>query len=283
MRKKLFKNKVVCFIIILISAVLLTPVVGDCAYFFMEESLQKDVVTMADQVQLSPSDQKEIEELEEAENEYYLETQLDQIARERYLEKKRQQETEDATQGLEESTEESTEEAADEPEYFLKINRAANCVTVYKKGEDGVYSVPYKAIVCSTGKYNRTPLGTYALSSRYRWRKMVGGVYSQYATRVHGSILIHSVPYYRQNSATLETNQYNKLGEQASLGCIRMSVQDAKWIFDHCGEGTLAEVYEDAENPGPLGKPEAIIIDTTSENKGWDPTDPAEDNPWLVQ
>ena len=160
------------------------------------------------------------------------------------------------------------------PDYFIRINRAQNCATVYVRDEAGEYTIPYKVLLCSTGRNNRTPLGTFPLKERYRWRCMLGGVWSQYATRVYRGVLIHSVPYYTKNPGNLEVYQYNRLGEQASAGCIRMNVRDAKWVYDHCREGTLVEVYDDADDPGPLGKPEPIRIEEGAEHPGWDPTDP---------
>jgi lipoprotein-anchoring transpeptidase ErfK/SrfK len=176
----------------------------------------------------------------------------------------------------EESTAE-TEEA--EFPYYIKINRQQNCITIYALDENGEYTVPYKAMICSTGLYNATPRGTFHTSTKYMWRELYGGVYGQYATRINGGILFHSVPYYRKSKSTLCTDKYNKLGQQASMGCVRLTVEDAKWIAENCPSGTTVEIYDD-EDPGPLGKPEAMKIDTDSPNKGWDPTDPDEDNPW---
>ena len=163
--------------------------------------------------------------------------------------------------------------------YYIKVNRLANCVTIYTKDEQGEYTVPVKAMVCSVGLRGNTPLGVFKTSTKYNWRYLYGNVYGQYAYRIKGPILFHSVPYYKKDKATLETEEYNKLGEAASKGCVRLSVEDAKWLIDNCPEGTTVEIY-DSEDPGPLGKPEAIKIDTSSPNKGWDPTDPDEDNPW---
>ena len=59
-----------------------------------------------------------------------------------------------------------------------------------------------------------------------------------------------------------------------------MAVEDAKWIYDNCGKGTIVEIYDDASNPGPLGKPDAIKVTDGSPYAGWDPTDPDTDNPW---
>lgn len=163
--------------------------------------------------------------------------------------------------------------------YFIRINRKQNCITVYSADQNGEYKVPYKAMICSTGLYNATPRGTFHLSTKYLWRELYGGVYGQYATRITGGILFHSVPYYKKSKNTLCTDKYNKLGQQASMGCVRLTVEDALWISENCPEGTEVEIYED-EDPGPLGKPEAVIIDTNDSRKSWDPTDPDETNPW---
>lgn len=167
----------------------------------------------------------------------------------------------------------------DEFPYYIKINRQENVVTIYEKNENGEYENPVKAILCSTGLYDATPKGVFQLSSKYVWRLLNGGVYGQYASRITGGVLFHSVPYASKNKATLYTDKYNKLGQQASMGCVRLTVEDAKWIYENCPSGTTVEIY-DSEDPGPLGKPESVKIDKDSPNKGWDPTDPDERNPW---
>lgn len=183
-----------------------------------------------------------------------------------------------------ESSEEETTEPPVDPEtlpYMIMVNRAANCVTVYGKGEDGKFTVPVKAITVSCGKnVGDTPTGTYQTINEYKWRKMVDDTYAQYAYRIVGPILFHSVPYYTQSKDNLEWEEFNKLGTPASLGCIRMSVADAKWLMDNCPIGTLVKIYDDAANPGPLGKPDTIKIPADSPYKGWDPTDPDPANPW---
>ena len=167
--------------------------------------------------------------------------------------------------------------AAQKTPYSISINRAQNTVTIFKLDGNGEY-VPFKAYVCSTGGSN-TPLGNFKLGARYEWLLLYGGVYGQYTTRIHGSIAFHSVPYFTQNKADLEYEEYNKLGSAASAGCVRLCVQDVKWIYDNCGAGTPVTIY-DGDNPGPLGKPEPVKIDVNSPNRGWDPTDPDPANPW---
>ena len=180
-------------------------------------------------------------------------------------------------------TEATEETEVSEPEeefpYYVKINRQQNVITVYEKGESGEYTEPVRAILCSTGLYNATPKGVFHLSNKYIWRELNGGVYGQYASRITGGVLFHSVPYASKNKSTLYWDKYNKLGQQASMGCVRLTVEDAKWIYDNCPSGTAVEVY-DSDDPGPLGKPETMKLDKDNANKGWDPTDPDENNPW---
>lgn len=189
---------------------------------------------------------------------------------------------EDAPVAGEAVSEDVVETEEEKLPYYIRINRRENCITVYTMDDAGAYTVPYKAMICSTGLYNATPRGVYQISTKYRWRELYGNVYGQYATRIYRGVLFHSVPYYKKSENTLCTEKYNKLGQQASMGCVRLTVEDAKWIVENCPEGTTVEIYE-SDDPGPLGKPSARYIDSNDPNRGWDPTDPAADNPWHVR
>ena len=163
--------------------------------------------------------------------------------------------------------------------YFLAVNRDANTVTVYTADENGQYTKPYMAMVCSGG--TDTPTGYWNTPVNYDWRLLAGPCYGQYATRINGPYLFHSVPYYTQHKDDLEYDEFNKLGTTASLGCIRLAVVDARWIYTNCPIGTPAAIYDDAANPGPMGKPDTLTTDPKDETlRGWDPTDPDPANPW---
>ena len=89
------------------------------------------------------------------------------------------------------------------------------------------------------------------------------------------------MPDYSQHKDDIEYDQFNQLGTQASLGCIRLLVCDVKWIYDNCPIGTRVVIYDNADDPGPMGKPGTIYTDPADESKrGWDPTDPDSANPW---
>lgn len=159
----------------------------------------------------------------------------------------------------------SYKDASAAEKYKIRINKRQNTVTVYQQ-EKGTYKA-CKAFVCSVGE--STPIGSFRITNKYRWRALVDSTYGQYSTRFVGPYLFHSVWYYKTNAKTLSYEEFNKLGTTASHGCIRLYVRDAKWIYDNCPIGTPVEVYS-AKKPGPLGKPEAIRLRGKT---GYDPTD----------
>lgn len=164
--------------------------------------------------------------------------------------------------------------------YYIKVNCGAQVVTIYKKDSSGNYTVPFKAMICSTG--TSTPKsGVYEIPGRWNWGGLVGNVYGQYITVITGQILFHSVPYLeRYNPGSLEYEEYDKLGTAASAGCVRLTVEDALWIWNNCENGTKVEFYS-SNNPGPSGKPTAKkISNAEGDLKNWDPTDPNKNNPW---
>ena len=165
--------------------------------------------------------------------------------------------------------------------YRLEVNCEQNVVNVYEKDENGEYKDCVKVMLCSVG--SATPKsGTYSLKKYggWEWKGLQGDVFGQYATQITGNILFHSVPYTKRgDNSSLEYWEYDKLGTPASLGCIRLTVKNAKWIYDNCASGTRVYFYKDS-NPGPLGKPSERKISGDSEVNGWDPTDPDSDNPW---
>lgn len=162
--------------------------------------------------------------------------------------------------------------------YSVTVNLTDNIVTIYEQDEAGEYTVPVRAFLCSGGE--DTPEGTFQTMVKYDWRYLFGDVWGQYATRITGHYLFHSVPYFEKDKSTLEYEEYNKLGTTASAGCIRLTVKDAKWIYDNCPVGTTITMYrgevEEPLQPAPVQK----LNVEDEERRGWDPTDPDEKNPW---
>lgn len=164
--------------------------------------------------------------------------------------------------------------------YSIKVNRQMNCVTVYTYDSKGKYTIPVRAMVCSCGLNKGTILGDFKIYFQKEWNALLNDVYGHYVSGISGNYLFHSVPYYSTDENKLETEEYNKLGSDGSLGCVRLAVADSKWIYENCPVGTPVTIYDDS-NPGPLGKPESMHI--ADLNNGWDPTDDDKNNPYLIQ
>ncbi len=155
--------------------------------------------------------------------------------------------------------------------YQIRVNKLANCVTIYAADGANGYIIPVKAMLCSTG--DDTPLGTFYTPAKYRWQPMFNGTYVQYATRLGKGLnfLFHSVTYSQnRNNRSLIAYGYNGLGTVRSAGCIRLVCGEAYWVYTRCPIGTQVIVYND-EKPGPFERP---VVPPIPENQTWDPTDP---------
>ncbi len=172
----------------------------------------------------------------------------------------------------------STVAFAQDTSYHIYVSRTDQKVAVYETTTGT--EVLTQAFVCSTG--SATPVGTFRTSDQYRWRLLFGDVYGQYATRITGHILFHSVPYLEQSQDTLEWEEYNKLGTAASAGCIRLTAADAKWIYDNCPKGTLVTITDAHLDLGDFDISYPPVIHADDVYRGWDPTDPDPKNPWSV-
>lgn len=163
--------------------------------------------------------------------------------------------------------------------YYVMVNVSCNTVTVYTRDENGEFTAAHKAMVCSTG-YDTPRSGVFLPGVQHRWHALFGDVYGQYTTQITGNILFHSVPYLTNwDPGSLEYWEYDKLGTTCSMGCVRLRVIDAKWIYDRAGEIAGIEFYSNSD-PGPLGKPGVDPISGNQSARGWDPSDPDGANPW---
>ncbi|MBE6753309.1 MAG: L,D-transpeptidase [Ruminococcaceae bacterium] len=151
--------------------------------------------------------------------------------------------------------------------YYIVVFLKSQTTAVYARGEDNCYSRTEHVFTCSTGaEGHSTRCGLHAIYRRYRWRALVGDVYGQYATGFTNSYLFHSVPYFAEDAAQLDTDGYRALGTPASHGCVRLCVRDARWIYENCPDGTQVYVVDEA---GPMGEAVPPLEDGAS----WDPTD----------
>ncbi|MGN0262973.1 MAG: GBS Bsp-like repeat-containing protein [Oliverpabstia sp.] len=155
--------------------------------------------------------------------------------------------------------------------YVAEVNRQTCTVNIYASDGANGYIIPVIAFTCSVGMPDTpTPTGTFHTLNKYRWHELMGPSYGQYCTRIVGGILFHSVAGSNMTSYNLSAAEYNKLGQPASHGCVRLCVRDAKWIYDNCELDMEVRIF-DSSFAGPFGKPATIKIPAS---QNWDPTDP---------
>ena len=131
--------------------------------------------------------------------------------------------------------------------FLIKVSVEDQRVYIYRC-VDGEYNYLVRTMICSTGAVGTaTPTGTFISTGRRdkgRWHYFVEHeCWAQYAFTITGNILFHSVLYSSNNENSLRGSSVYNLGHRASHGCVRLKVEDAKWICDHCGKGQKIIVY----------------------------------------
>ena len=132
--------------------------------------------------------------------------------------------------------------------FAITVDVNNQVTTVYGRDENGDYTVVVRQMLCSTGtRKNPSDIGTFTLNGRTaRWCYFPEwGSHAQYWTRINSSIAFHSVIYNTVNTMDLSVKSYKNLGKRASHGCIRLTVADAKWIYNNCGAGTVVTIRAD--------------------------------------
>jgi len=131
-------------------------------------------------------------------------------------------------------------------DYLIAVSRELNRLCVYE-GKKGNWKLKYYWM-CSTGrpengKVSKTPTGSWLMPKEDNHLGYIGGHETYtcwYATRFYKRCFFHSVIY---NPASKSSIQDGRLGMNISDGCIRMNIDDAKWIWDNCHTGTRVIVY----------------------------------------
>ena len=132
--------------------------------------------------------------------------------------------------------------------YKLVVDVSDQHVYIYQWNGSS-FGTCIKEMICSTGMKGastETPLGTFQMdgptgTGEWYWFSSYK-CYAKWASRIVGGILFHSVIY--SKSKVLNKTSVRKLGRRASHGCIRLTVEDAKWIYDNCPAGTTVIIQD---------------------------------------
>ncbi len=163
--------------------------------------------------------------------------------------------------------------------YALLIDVQKNVVVAYTYNASEKYTIAVRKMACATEASEKLlTTDNYYSGTKERWYQDTDGYYYQYSTQISDDFRFSSAPYKEQSSASLLVDSFNKIGTNCTDGDIWLSVSDAKWIYDNCGEGTQIRAYNGTSTP--LNKPELLKLSGESAKKGWDPTDPSGKNPF---
>ena len=121
--------------------------------------------------------------------------------------------------------------------WLILVDTKANKVGIYN-GSKGNWTQKYYWS-CTTGASSTpTVKGQFTVGIK---GKVFGSGYScWYYTQFYGNYLFHSVLY---NPGSMTSIQDGRLGINASHGCVRLSLSNAKWIYDNIPSSTKVVVY----------------------------------------
>ena len=113
--------------------------------------------------------------------------------------------------------------------YLLYVDTNTQLTHIYK-GSNNNWKL-FKSLKCATGKEgSETPSGVYTIKYRDTWffsKKFNQG--GKYWVQFDGDYLFHSVPFAEDQKTIVDYT----LGEPVSHGCIRLSLEDSKWLYDN--------------------------------------------------
>ena len=132
--------------------------------------------------------------------------------------------------------------------YRVTVDVNNQVVRVFGLDENNEYTVPVRDMICSTGtKKNPSDVGDWTLNGKHtkwcffpKW-----GSHARYWTRINASIAFHSIIYNAVDLKAANVGSYRALGHRASHGCVRLTVEDAKWVYENLGEGVVVSIRED--------------------------------------
>ncbi|WP_283695849.1 L,D-transpeptidase [Clostridium perfringens] len=123
--------------------------------------------------------------------------------------------------------------------YLVFVNIAEQKTYVYE-GSKNDWTLD-KTFTCSTGiEGKETPVGVFTVQNRAPW--FFSPKYGQggkYYVQFMGNYLFHSIPFDSDKTTISDPT----LGVPSSHGCIRLSVEDSKWLYDNVQNGSKIIIY----------------------------------------
>ena len=125
-------------------------------------------------------------------------------------------------------------------DYVVDISLSGQAIKVSKSNK------LIKQMICATGTLKdsdtETPLGIFYVQKKdiafFSQKYNEGG---KYYIKFFGNYLIHSIPV-DKNGNIIESEK-NKLGIPVSHGCVRISMDNAKWMYDNLPIGSKISIH----------------------------------------
>ena len=121
--------------------------------------------------------------------------------------------------------------------WLILVDTKKNRVGIYKGSKGNWQESKYWK--CTTGK-SSTPTVKGSFTVKSKGLRFGSGYTCWYYTQFYGNYLFHSVLY---NPGSKTSIQDGRLGINASHGCVRLSLSNAKWIYNNIPKGTKVYIY----------------------------------------
>jgi uncharacterized protein YgiM (DUF1202 family) len=159
----------------------------------------------------------------------------------------------------------------DPDKYYILLDLKNQIVTVFEKDDNGEYTKVVRRFICTSGRTGTgeidpvtgekdegmpTPKGIWKIGGRERFGEFAAfdGTYARYWTQIVGGNFFHSIMYDKRDVKTLEGSAFRNLGSNVSHGCVRLYVEDAKWLYYYACPGTTIKVSTTEESNKAMKK-----------------------------
>ena len=126
---------------------------------------------------------------------------------------------------------------------------------MFERDETGAYTKIVRTFLCSSGRTDvdeadpedegtPTPRGIWKIGGRERFGKFAnfGSSYARYWVQIVGSIYFHSILFNKRSIDAMDREAYSDMGSKVSHGCVRLYVEDARWLYYYACPGTTIEI-----------------------------------------
>ena len=153
--------------------------------------------------------------------------------------------------------------------YYIDVDLTNQIVTVYNTRDGSIA----RQMLCSSGANDATPTGSWYMPAKERdaerteWYHMKSAnCWVKYATRIYYAYFFHSITFNKKDDSTMNETAIANYGVPASHGCIRLRVEDARFIAENCLRGTRVRIFKSGAKNEELRS--LLYVSTYSEDDG---------------